>query len=103
MLDKELLEKNIIQILGIEALPDEKKLDLIDKLTNLVEQRVFLRIVELLPEDGKKELLEAIEIKDEQKVQTLISEKINNLDEILEEEIIKAKQEMQGVAQSLKA
>ena len=44
------LDQNIIAQLGLQDLPEEKRLALLDELAELVEKRVMIRLMEALPE-----------------------------------------------------
>ncbi len=92
MLNQDLLEENIIKLLGLETLPDERKVALVEKMTELVQKRLSLRLMqELNNEDGEE--MARIE-KTPIAMMNFLSEKFPNLEEIVNEEIIKIKQEM---------
>lgn len=95
---KDLLNENIIGLLGLEALPDEEKLSLLNKMSELVWKRVLLRIMERFSEEEAREL-EAI-LNDEEKVFQYLSDKSPDFLDILKEEIVKIKAEMVEVAKS---
>jgi hypothetical protein len=46
----DLLDDNVIRRLGIENLPEEKRLELLSRMTELVQKRVTLRLMENLSE-----------------------------------------------------
>lgn len=94
MIAPDLLHENIIRILGIESLSDERKIALLNKITDLVQQRIFVRILTLLPDDKKAELLLATEQKNEEAAGALLAEHVPNLAEMMEEEIVRVKQEL---------
>ncbi|KKQ80557.1 MAG: hypothetical protein UT02_C0006G0007 [Parcubacteria group bacterium GW2011_GWC2_38_7] len=87
-----LLGDSIIKLLGLESLPNEEKAMILDKMTELIQKRVMLRLIENLSEE------DAQTIANSQMSQTemvaFAAEKVANFDAILNEEIIKAKQEM---------
>ena len=50
------LGANLIEDLGIESLPEEEKLDLLNALTELVGMRLTVRIQEKLPKNERRAL-----------------------------------------------
>ena len=90
MLDKTMLEQNIIAALGLESLPDERKAALIDKMAELVEKNLLVRIMEGLSEVDAKEFEAVAKGTDEDKVKFLMA-KYPNFAEIMQEEIVNVK------------
>ncbi len=91
MLDKTMLEQNIIAALGLESLPDERKAALIDKMAQLVEKNLILRIMQGLSEADAKEFEKISQGTDEDKVKFLQA-KFPNFAEMMQEEIVNVKQ-----------
>ena len=92
-----ILNENIVSLLGIEHLADEDKVILIEEMTNLVQKRVLLRILENLKEKDKKELEKITEnkAKDETKlIFDFLGNKNPNLLAIIQEEIVALKEEL---------
>lgn len=89
------LQQNIIQMLGLEQLAPEKQATLVAKMTELVQKRLLLRILQMLPEETKKQFLQASAARDTQTVDTIIQQHVPNITDITFEEIEKLKQEMQ--------
>lgn len=92
-----ILNENIVSLLGIEHLADEDKVILIEEMTNLVQKRALLRILENLKEKSKKELEKIIEnkAKDETKlIFDFLSDNNPNLLAIIQKEIIALKEEL---------
>ncbi len=90
---KNLINENIISVLGLEDLPEERKASLIEKFSELAEKRIVLRLMEELPEEGHREFEEIADKGDEEKAEFL-QKKFANLDEIIEEEALKVKKEL---------
>mgnify|MGYP001614880150 CR=1 FL=1 len=61
MAKSQLLQMNLIELLEIEDFSDEKKYELIEKSVDLVQKRVFLRVLKTLSSDKKDELLKLLE------------------------------------------
>jgi ElaB/YqjD/DUF883 family membrane-anchored ribosome-binding protein len=94
-MDRNLLESNIIEELGLESLPEERKIAIVQMMTDLVQKRVMLRIMEVLSETEKDEFEKILKEKGEDapEASEFLKEKIQNLDEIVREEVIKVKEE----------
>lgn len=93
---KELLNENIISLLGLQTLSDEEKLAMVEKMTDLVQKRVMLGLFEKLSEADKEKLASISD--NAEAVITFLSEKVPNMDKIFTDEIIKIKQEMLAAA-----
>lgn len=91
-----ILEQNIIAELGLESLPEEQKISLLENMATLVQKRVMLRIMEILSEAEKDQFEKFLEEKGEDapEIAEFLREKIPNLDEVVKEEIIKLKKEV---------
>jgi hypothetical protein len=71
-------QKNIIAILGIENLPDERKVVILDKMTNLLEKRLLAKMIASLSETDQEKLAEVLEKKQPQEIQEFISQHFPN-------------------------
>lgn len=94
--NEEVLGTNIIAELGLEALPEERRMAIIQKLTDLVQQRVMLKIAETMSDADAQALQSLIEEKGEsdQAVVTFISEKVPGLADMVLQEVTNVKQEL---------
>lgn len=101
MLEQKKLEENIISLLGIEALPDEQKLALLDKMSNLAQKRVSLRILERLDKDEQESFSAGVDKGDEKKVKDILDAKNIDVMAIAQEEIGKLKNELKNVVDGL--
>ncbi|MEK7103055.1 MAG: hypothetical protein AAB870_01775, partial [Patescibacteria group bacterium] len=61
MTDQEILNVNLISQLGLQALSDEQKLQLLNDAANLVQKRAMARIIESLNDTQRDELNALIE------------------------------------------
>jgi hypothetical protein len=59
------IDENIFHQLGLESLPDDRKAAMLDRLAELVEKRVILRLVESLSEEDSAEAEKLSESPDE--------------------------------------
>ena len=94
---KDLLNENIIGLLGLESLPDEEKVAMLEKMSDLLQKRIALRVMDQLAEEDQKKMAEME--KNPQEILGFIAEKVTNFDEILKEEVVKLKQEMLDAAE----
>lgn len=88
-----LLKIDIISALGLEDLPIEKKTDLIMKMAEVVQKRIKLRVMKLLSEENIKEYCRLLD-NDEIRSEEFLTKKIPNYSSIIEEEIVRFKQEI---------
>lgn len=50
-----ILDKDIIELIGLKDITSEKKQELLENMMNTIENRVFARVVETLKKEGKLE------------------------------------------------
>ena len=55
---QEILDENIIHLLGLESLPDEEKGELVQKMSEVVQKNFMLRIMELLKSEDASKMAE---------------------------------------------
>lgn len=101
MLGQKTLEENIISLLDIQVLPDEQKLALLDKMSNLAQKRVSLRILERLDKDEQESFIAGVDKGDEKKVKEILDAKNIDVMAIAQEEIDKLKNELKVVVDNL--
>lgn len=93
--DQSLLNQNIISLLGLEKLPQEKKSALLLKMAQIVEKRMILRIWGSLDAKTKKELESVIDTgASTPAVSKFIQDNVPAFNQIMEEEIVKIKKEL---------
>lgn len=73
MSTKTLISQNIIAMLGIEALPDAEKLQLIERIASTIEKAVFLRVYDVLSEEQQDALTTALTTGNMMAVETVIA------------------------------
>lgn len=98
-LDKE----NIIKILGIESLPDERKIEIVEMATDLVQKRLVARVLENLPAEEQEEFAQILGVDDQQKLQDYMDKHVPNFADMLAEEVNKVKEELTGLAGQIDA
>jgi len=94
-----MLHQNIISMLGLQSLPDEQKTALLERATDIIQKSVTLRILQLIPENKKEEFVNATAQGNNDLVSQHIAQYAPNFQDILAEEIVRVKQEMQKAVQ----
>ena len=92
MPNAELLNENIIGLLGLESLPDAEKAAMVEKMTTLIQKRLMLRVMDALKEEDAKQMAEME--KNPQEILAFIAEKVPNFEELMKEEVVRLKEEM---------
>ncbi len=96
---QEIINENIIAALGLQSLPLEKKQEVLNKLVELVQKRIMLRVMDgLSKEDGEK--MAELE-KNPMAMLAFIAEKFPNFEEIVKEEVEKVKEEALAAAEQV--
>lgn len=99
MMDKKMLETNLITLLGLETLPMEKKVAMLNKTLELVQKRLMVSMLNALDDANKAKLLELINAEGkETEKDSFMKEHFPNLEEMANEEIVKIKNELKEVA-----
>ncbi len=100
MLDRSLLSQNIISLLGLGSLNADRQTALVEKIMELVEKRITLRMLDGLKEE-QLNLANTVFASGTDEEKTAFIMALPNLQQILEEEIINVKQELLQDAQKL--
>jgi len=87
------IQENIIAKLGLDNLPADKKADLLMRMAEIVQKRLAIRLMKALPEAALDEYLKIVD-NDEIGGHEFLAKKIPNYAAIVEEEIVKFKQEI---------
>lgn len=90
---------NLIKILGIENLPDDQKIRIVEAATSLVEQNLMLRLYDALSEDKREELNAKLSANDPQALNEFIQQAVPNFSDWVVEETNKVKDELSGFVQ----
>ncbi|MDI6591834.1 MAG: DUF5663 domain-containing protein [Patescibacteria group bacterium] len=86
--------KDMIKELGLENLLLEGQVELIKKMSEVLYERIFLRLVNELSDEEAEEVSRYLEKKDYKKMDRYLIEKIPNFSAIWKEEIEKFQEEM---------
>lgn len=87
-----LLTENIITMLGLQDLPDGEKAALVDRILDVTQKRIMLRLTELLATEDDAVVSELA--KDPPKLFAFLQTKVPNFNAILEEEMLSVKKEL---------
>jgi len=82
MIDNQ-IKKNIISKLGIEKLPQDKIGKIMKKLEENIQRKVVLEILDLLKKEDQEEIINLIEINDDKRISSFLSEKIPVIDSLI--------------------
>ncbi len=85
---------HIISLLNLEYLPDAEKAELLDKMVTLVNQRVFLRVLDSFDEQKKEHFLMVMDSGTDVQVQEFVIEHVPDYAVFIAEETIVLKQEL---------
>ena len=90
----DLLRKNIIVELGLQELPEDRKLHLLSRMSDLIQKRVLLQVIKSLAVQDKEQFDKLLGAGNEQEIYRFLIAKVPNIEEITDEEVIKFKEEV---------
>lgn len=90
----DILEKDVLELIGAQNLPDDKKRELYQKIADTVENRAVARIYSQLPKEDGQELDTLIDQGDSAKVDQFLQSKGINIISLLTQEAVIYKTEM---------
>ncbi|MDP3740743.1 MAG: DUF5663 domain-containing protein [bacterium] len=90
-------QQNIIKILGLEALPQERRVEILERVTDLVEKRLLLRLFEALTEDKQGELRTMLDREESDKLAKFLQNNAPQMADWAMEEASKVKKELAGL------
>jgi len=99
--NSDVLRKNIIVELGLQDLAEDRKLDLLGKMGDLIQKRVLLRAIKSLSVAEKEEFDKLLGRENAQEVYRFLISKVPNIDQITDEEVIAFKEEVVEKVKSL--
>jgi hypothetical protein len=90
-----ILRQNIINILGINALPQEQQEEALIRIGNIIFQGVLARVLELMSESDRNEFEKLLAEKgsEPEVVLNFLRSRISNLDALVNEEVAGFKEE----------
>lgn len=94
---KNILDKDILELMGAQNMPQEKKTELYEKMAKTVQDRVVARIDDKLDEPSRQEFVKLIEEGDSKKVEEYLRSKDIEVSKLLVEEAIIYKTEIMSL------
>lgn len=88
------VKENLIAVLGLQALPEEKRVELLNMATELVEKRVFVRLIEGLSDADSAEA-EKFADKPEEFL-AFVASKGPSIETLVQEEVSKVREELKA-------
>jgi hypothetical protein len=92
--NSDVLRKNIIVELGLQDLPQDRKLDLLGKMSDLIQKRVLLRAIKRLSVEEKEKFDELLGKDNPLELYRFLISKVPDIDQITDEEVISFKEEV---------
>ena len=97
MTNQKQIQQTILDELGLADLPEDKKNQLLVKMTETILKRIFLETMEKLTENQQKEYEELIDGNaDPEKLESFLKENIENYEEMVNKIISDFKNEMKN-------
>lgn len=88
-------QEDIFDVLGAGNIPEEEKGALLGQMLLLIQQRVFMRVMDTLPAEAVSMLeTEAVENEETSQLEKIIEKYIPNYSDLYEEEARKVRQEL---------
>jgi len=95
-MEKEIVTKceSAIKELGLDILPEEEKVEIIQRMTNLVCDRVMLKLISRISDEEIEEANDIMSGTDEKKQAEFLAIKMPDFLSVVEEEVNNAKKEI---------
>ena len=94
-------QQNLISALGLDSLPQEKKDELLIKISEVVQQRIILRVLSELSEEDRQAFDGVLSANDDEKSLAFLQEKIPNFEAVVKHEIEKFRNEAMTKMQAI--
>src|SRR5688572_23898524 len=86
--------ENLITMLGLEALPPERQLKLIQAATELVEQRLMIRVIESFTPSQRQEFDNLVDNGTDEQVAEFIQNNVPQMNQLIDEEVAQVKEQL---------
>lgn len=90
-------QQNIINILGIQSLPEEQKLALVEKISELVQKRLLLRVLDSLSLEKREAFEQLLTSNNQAGLEQFLQTDVPQFAVWFEEELKKIKEEMSAL------
>lgn len=91
---KDLIEGDIFEMLGLQDLPEDKKEETMAKLIEGVQNRVILRIDDLVGQEDQRQFHQLLDQGDDDKINKFLEEKNINVPQLVAQESLLMKSEL---------
>lgn len=91
---KEILEKDVFELLNVQNIPEEKRLDILESLYRTVENRTLIRLDDEIPEEAKEEWKVVIDREDATATDAFLKKYNIDIDRMILEESALLKTEL---------
>jgi len=95
--DEDILNKDILELMGAQNLPQEKKQEIYQKMIETIQNRVIAKILDQLSEQDAEEWKKLLDSGDKQKAEEFLKTKQIDVAKLMLEESIIYKTEMVGL------
>lgn len=99
---QDLVEGDIMDILGLDKLPEKEQEEVRTKMLETINNRVLLRIADLLDEAGMKQWETLLDEGDDEKIRAFLTEKKIDMLNLIAAEALVYKSEMADMMQKIK-
>ncbi len=90
-----LVNQNIVNILDLQILNEKDRVGIISKISNLVQKKIIIRIIEFLDEQNVNLLAQLLNTEEnDQEILGFLDDKVPHLEEIVFSEVNKMKKEL---------
>ena len=93
--------QNIIKILGIESLPEDRKIEITEMAADLVQKRLILRVLDVLNPDEQEEFGQILEQGSGGLIEEFMEKHAPNFGDWIIEETGKVKGELAGIVKEI--
>lgn len=93
MADQNILQQNILQVLGLQNLPEDQKIALLENISELVIKRIIVRVIKEIKDEDREEANKVFASGTDDEKLLFMQDKVN-FTQLLTEELIKVKQEL---------
>ncbi len=92
--DDDIFDADLLIALGLETLPDEEKVAIIDKMTTTVQKAVVARLYDQMSEEQRAEMDRLVENPQPEALSEFLNTNVPNFADLVKEETIKFKRAM---------
>ena len=97
------IQKDILDLMGVKDMPPEQKAELYETIIATIQDRVILKLIELMSDEDYADLENCVDLKDATKFEQIVQRNHIDLPQIFAEEALAYKIQMVNLAQGNKA